>query len=80
MNNRETCGTTTTSTKRQSSVMEYLDNMDKKIGKTLKQLARALHCLSKGDSNIANVASDGNLQPIKNGDFEPSNWWTKSSN
>ena len=49
----ETGGITTsstTTTKRQSSMMEYLDNMDKKISKTLKQLARALYCLSKGDN------------------------------
>ena len=71
----ETDGITTssTTTKRQSSMMEYLDNMDKKIGKTLKQLARALYCLSKGD----NIANHGEQEPINEGDFKPSSNWIK---
>ena len=72
----ETGGITTsstTTTKRQSSMMEYLDNMDKKISKTLKQLARALYCLSKGD----NIANHGEQEPINEGDFKPSSNWIK---
>ena len=38
-------------TKRQSSVKEYLDNMDKKIVETVKRLAKSLHLLSSPKSN-----------------------------